>query len=418
MKITANQKSSAIFFVGNFTLSVFRYVFHLLLLRLLLPEQYGEFLTFLSLIYILSVPTSTIATVTTKTVSSLFGKKDFSSINSFFYFLFQKVFYPMSLLGLLVIIFSSWLATVFKANQVSFVVLGFSTVISSIQTIVGAYLLGLHLLTKHTLFGVLTVIFTICLAVSLISLNMGSLGAVIGQVGGGLLATALAYLWLRKYISPAILTKKRYNLGLKSLTSFSFLNSLATISLISTDILLARILLDPHQSGIYSSLSVIGRIVIFGLSPLSTLMLTFSAKKHASGDNTFGLFRKMGLIIFGLGVLAAVAFNMAPNIIVKIFGGSNFSESGQYLGLFALSMVFYSWSQFLLAFFNGTGKEKYNLVIAIFALIQPLSLALWGRSLQSLTLISFWLQLILFIILFSLLLKPLLSGAKINHGQS
>lgn len=418
MKFSANQKSSAIFFLGNFTLSIFRYLFHLLLLRLLLPEQYGEFLTFLSLIYILSVPTTTIATVTTKTVSGLLGKNDLLSIKSFFYFLFKKVFYPMSLLGLFIIVFSSWLAGVFKANQVAFIVLGLSTVISSFQTIVGAYLLGLHLLLKHTFFGILTVIFTIALAVLLISLKLGSLGAVIGQVAGGLLSTAVALIWLKNYLYPAVSTKKKYNLGLKSIASFSFINSLATMSLISTDILMARIILNPHDSGIYSSLSVIGRIVIFGLAPISTLMLTFSAKKHATGDSGMLLFKKMGLVIFCLGLIAGLVFSFVPGLIVKIFGGSNFSESGQYLGVFALSMVLYSWSQFLLSFFNGTGKEKYNLVIALFAILQPLAIFIWGKSLQSLTFTSFWLQLGLFVSLFFLLLKPVWPGAKIKHGES
>lgn len=416
--ITEALKSSLIFYSGNFSLSIFRYLFHIILLRLLSPSEYGEFLAFLSLIYLLSVPTNTIATITTKSVSNFLGKKDFKSINSFFYFIIHKTFYPLLVLSSFVVVFSSPLATLFNANNIAFVILGVSSLTSSLQTIVSGYLLGMHLLFKHSLFGLITVVSTLIISFILIYLGLGSLGAVIGQVTGGLVATLIALIWLKSFVFPKQIAKTKFNLNLKSLTNFSLLNSVSTVSFISIDILLARIILDAHQSGIYSSLSVIGRTIIFGLAPLSTLVLTYSAKKHAAGTRLLPMFKKLSLVIVLLGLAGASIFNLFPHQIARILGGANFQETGKYLGLFSVSMVLFSWNQFLLSFFNGIGREKNNIVFVSFALLQPIIILLFAKDIQTMCLISLGLQSGLFVSLILLLLKPYIMGVKINHGSN
>jgi len=411
-------KSSLIFYSGNFFLSIFRYLFHIVLLRLLTPSQYGEFLTFLSLIYLLSIPTNTIATITTRSVSSFSGKKDDNSINTFFYFILQKTFYPLLMVGTIVVIFSTPLATLFSASNIAFIVLGISCLTAPLQTIVGSYLLGLHLLLKHSLFGLITAISTILLSFLLIYLKLGSLGAVIGQVAGGLIATVIALFWISPKIFPKSTSHSKFNLNLRSLTNYSLLNSSATLSFMSIDILLARIILDPHQSGIYSSLSVIGRTIIFGLSPLSTLVLTYASKKHAAGTKLKPMFFKLSLVIFLLGVSGAAIFNLFPHQIARVLGGTNFQETGNFLGLFSLSMVLFSWNQFILSFFNGIGREKNNIYYAFFALLQPIIIITLAKDILALTYTSFGLQLSLFICLLFLLLKPRVMSVKINHGSN
>ncbi len=410
-------KSSLIFYSGNFFLSIFRYLFHILLLRLLTPSQYGEFLTFLSLIYLLSIPTNTIATVTTKSISSFLGKKDYGSINAFFYYIIQKTLRPLLVISFTVILFSVPLSRLFTASHIAFIVLGISSLTSPLQTIVSSYLLGLHLLLKHSIFGIITALSTILLSFLLIYLGFGSLGAVVGQVAGGLVATTIALLWIRANIFPKKQSTTKFNLNLKSLTNFAFLNSSATLSFMSVDILLARIILDTHQSGIYSSLSVIGRTIIFGLSPLSTLVLTYASKKHASGANLRSMFQKLGLVAIILGLSGITIFNIFPHQITRILGGVNFQETGKYLGVFSISMVLFSWNQFLLAFFNGIGREKYNLYYTFFALLQPFIILFAAKDISALVLISLGLQLSLFICLLFLLLKPGALDAKIKHDS-
>ena len=84
---TPTARSTAFFYFGSFGLNVFRYFFHLILLRFLAPAEYGEFLSYLSLTYLLGIPTGTIATVITKYVAEFKGKGDKTSINLFFHYL-------------------------------------------------------------------------------------------------------------------------------------------------------------------------------------------------------------------------------------------------------------------------------------------------------------------------------------------
>ncbi len=418
MLLSKNIKSSLLFYVGNFLLSLLRYAFHIILLRLLTPDEYGEFLTYLSLMYILSVPNGTISTIVTKAVSSFVGNNQQKSVNSFFYFIGKKTVVPAAVICLIILLSSGTLSDIFKANKLAFVVLGISALTTTFQTVVSSYLLGLQLFVKQTIFGLISTVLTIVVTVLLINLGSSSLGAVIGQVLGGLLATLLALYWLVPFITPKQDTQNNYSLNLASYANFSFLNSLATMSLISLDILMVRALLPTHQSGIYSSLSVIGRTIIFGLSPISILMLTVSAKKFAAGTSLNTLFFKLGTAIFVLGAIGGAIFNLFPVQISGLLAGDNFKDTAQYLGIFAISMVLFSWSQFVLAYFNGSGRERYNIVYILFALLQPVLIYVLGTDLQSLTYISLYLHLGLFLILLILLLQPVVIGARIKHAKS
>ena len=140
--LTPTARSSAFYYFGNFAISFLRYLFHLLLLRLLLPADYGEFLAYLSLLYLLGIPNGTVSNVVIKYVAGFRGKKDNLSINELFYYLIEKLT-PLSLgLGFLLIFFAKFLSIIFKAHPAAFVILGLYLFVSLVSTLVRSYLLA------------------------------------------------------------------------------------------------------------------------------------------------------------------------------------------------------------------------------------------------------------------------------------
>jgi len=177
--------STGFYYVTSIFSNFFRYVFHLVLLRLLAPGEYGEFSSYLSLLYILGIPTVIITNVVTKYVADFRGKGDAISINKLFYFLLNKINLVTIPVGLLLIIFSQPLAVLFKAHPLAFVILGISMFVSVFQAIINSYVLAFQKIVFLTVIGMVNVLMTIGLAVLFIKFGWGATGVVGAQILSG-----------------------------------------------------------------------------------------------------------------------------------------------------------------------------------------------------------------------------------------
>lgn len=390
---TPTAKSTAIYYFGSFTLSILRYFFHLILLRFLAPAEYGEFLSYLSLTYLLGVPMGTIGTVVTKFVSGFKGKNDNTSINLFFYYLLKSVSPISFILGLLLILFSGPLAIIFKAHTIAFVVLGVSIFISVFQTIIGSYLIAFQKFIFQTITGFIGVILTIILSIIFIHFGFSATGAVLGQLLSNVIISIIIFWSLKPFIYPKLAVKKSPKFSLKGFLGYSFIFALGTASLVSTDVLMVRSFFNPHISGIYSSLSILGRMILFGLTPISAIVLPIAAHRHSATGSARGVLVKLGSVILLFGLIGASIFSLVPELIIKILSGAAYLEAAPYLSIFAFTMVFFAISQFILGYLMAIGKAKANFLLLAATLLQPLLIYLSKTSLPGVIWANFSLQL-------------------------
>ncbi|HOX96100.1 MAG TPA: hypothetical protein PLI45_01860 [Candidatus Woesebacteria bacterium] len=394
---TPTARSSAFYYFGNFILSFSRYLFHLILLRLLAPAEYGEFLSYLSLIYILGIPTGTIANVVTKFISEFKGKGDSIAINQFFYYLL-KIISPITLvLGLLLVVFSGPLAEIFKANSMAFLILGISMFITLFQTIVNSYIIAFQKFVYQTIVGFSGVLITILIAIIFIKMGFGATGAVLGQLLGGAVTTVILFFSIRRSVLPQITVKRKIKFNLAGFTGYSFIYALGTASLISTDVLLVRAFFDSHTSGLYSSLSILGRMILYGLTPLGALVLPLAAHRHAQKTDTSSIFLKLGAVILLFGVIGAGVFSLFPTLIIRILSGTAYLEAAPLLSYFAFSMAFLAFSQFIISYLMAIGRPQANIFLLISTIIQPLLIVVFRTSFSAAVQANFFVQLTLFV---------------------
>lgn len=396
---TPTAKNTLIFYVASFTQNIFRYFFHLVLLRLLAPAEYGEFLSYLSLIYILSIPMGTVATVVTKFVADFKAKNNLASINLFFYYLL-KTLSPITLtLGFFLLLFANPLAVIFKAHPVAFIVLGFSMFVSLFQTVITSYITAFQKFIFVSVVGFVSIFLTIGLSIIFIRTGFGATGAVLGQLIANLLGTLIIFWKIKPFIYPKIAGKPARSFSLGGFTSFSFLYSLGTLSLISTDILVVRAFSDSHLSGLYSALSILGRMILFGLTPLITLTLPIATHRHTVSGSANSVFFKLGGLLLTLGFFGAGVFTLFPTLIVQTLSGSAYLAVSPYLSVFAFSMVFFALTQFILSFLMATGHPEANFLLFGATLIQPLVVYLNRSSFSGIIWSNFAIHLLLVFLL-------------------
>ncbi len=393
---TPTARSSAIYYFGNFFLSFSRYIFHLILLRLLVPAVYGEFLSYLSLTYLLGIPMGTIGTIVTKFVADYKGKGDSRSINQFFYYLLKLLSPIILVLGSLLIVFATPLSQLFKAHPMAFVVLGVSVFISLFQTIITSYIAAFQKFIFQTIIGFVGVVATILFAVIFIKMGMGATGAILGQILAGVITTIILFISIHKSVLPVDQSKKiKFNLS--GFTGYSFIFALGTASLVSTDILMVRALFDSHTSGLYSALSILGRMILYGLTPIGALVLPIAAHRHAQNSSTHSIFLKLGSVILLFGMIGASIFSLFPGLVIQLLSGSAYLEAAPLLSYFAFAMAFLAFSQFIIIYLMAVGRPKANVFLLIATILQPIIFFFCRSSFATTVRANFVLQLALFV---------------------
>lgn len=390
-------KASAFFYFGSFALSLGRYFFHLILLRLLTPGEYGEFLAYLSLLYLLSIPNSTISNVVVKFVSEFRGKDDQASINRFFYYLLRQLAPGILVLGSLLIIGQGTLAAIFKAHPGAFVILGLSVFLSLPGSLIRSYITAFHRFSAAIIVGFVEVIVSIVLAFFFIRARLSATGAVLALILASLLSLVIFLVILRRYLFPPHSYKKnQFNLG--RFTGYSFIYAAGSLSLISSDILVVRSVMSEHLSGIYSSLSIIGRSLYFALGPIIALVLPIASHRQAATQSARSVFHKLGLVILFFGLSATAIFALFPKFIIS-FVSTNYLEAASYLPLFAASMFLFSLNLFIITYLMAVGYPQVNLLFGLATLAQPILIYVFHSSLNQVVSVNFVLEASLFCLL-------------------
>ena len=295
-----------------------------------------------------------------------------TSFNLFFHYLIRTVTPVAVFLGLALILLSGPLSFIFKAHSLAFIVLGISVFISLYQTIIGSYLVAYQKFVFQTVLGLVSILLTIVFSILFIKFGFGATGAVIGQLLGSVVTSVIIFLNIRPSVYPKIVTKNSPHFSLGGFMGYSFIYALGTMSLISTDVLMVRAMFNPHLSGIYSSLSILGRMILFGLTPLISLVLPMASHRQSASGSAKTILIKLGSVTVIFGIIGAGIFSLFPALIIRILSGVAYLEAAPFLSIFSFTMVFLALSQFLIAYLMATGRPRANLFLLAATVVQPL----------------------------------------------
>ncbi|MBU1200737.1 polysaccharide biosynthesis C-terminal domain-containing protein [Patescibacteria group bacterium] len=398
---TKNAKNTLIHYFGSFLASTTNYLFHLLLIRLLLPAQYGEFLSYLSFLYLISIPAGTIGLIVSKHIASFRGKKDNKSINHFFYWILRKAIIPALLIAFVIILSANKLSILLKAHPQAFYVLSFSLLTSFGESITGSYLLAFQKFTTSVKISISTILLKIILAFILIKLGAGATGGIVAILITSATSISLGLYNIKKYIYPPPKSIKKIKFNIKKYTSYSLILSTGMLSIISIDMLLVRYFFSPHLSGIYASLSTLGKMIYFGITPISMLAMTLISNRHSANKNTKSIIAKLILIALLLGLIGFIIFSVFPHQVVLFLSGQQYIEAVRYLPIISLSMFLFGLSNVMLTSMFAIEKPKASLILLTACILQPILIVLFHQTLMQVVVVNLFIH---FSILLSLIL--------------
>lgn len=195
--------------------------------------------------------------------------------------------------------------------------------------------------------------------------------AVSGAIGAIVLAMLLSLFVTRVFLAPYLRGKRGKKPNILPILKYSFpvlIQGLALTSMYSTDLILVKHFFPPSEAGIYASLAILGRIVFFGGSPITSIMFPLVAKRYSHGKAYHNVFYLSTLLVVGGAAALTVVYFLFPRIPIGILFGSQYISGAPYLWWFGVFMGLLAVATHLVQFYLSVGKTRivYLFVLAAF----------------------------------------------------
>ncbi len=387
---------------GSMAINVISYIYHLVVGRLLGPEEYGVLASVFSIFYIVSiVPLSSSIAVVKFIAASKDSKevaKTYKGINEFV----LKIAIGLAA----IILVTSWPISQFLhiSNAISVMLLS-PIVFFAILTIVNQS-------TSQGLLkfmGVIGPTFTsnfvkLVLGVGFIIMGLSVPGAMLAILIGAILAYFYSFLIIRKSL---INFTGEGKFDIKPFLEYSLpvlLQALAFTSLFTVDVILVKHFLSEFDAGLYAALSTSGKIIYFAATPIAGVMFPMVTKKHALKENYKKIFilTFIATIILAIGV--DVVYYLFPKIAISILFGTKYLDAAGSLVMMGIFMTFYALDYFLINYFLAIGKTKIVVFPILAAAIQIIGIFFfWHSSIAEVLNVSIVIMSLLFLSLSTIL---------------
>ena len=357
-------KNSIIFFCGTMVVSVFNYLYHPILGRMMSVEEFGEVQTLISLFMQLGIIIGIFRIIVVNIVSNqegeaIFAKqKLFNGTKEIILILERIALYFALAMSAIVIILSPWLKSFFHFNSFyPFISLAIILIISVPITFREAILQGMHNFKALSLNGIIVSSGRLVFAILLVYIGWSSFGAISAII----IAQSIALLYLASKTKHLLDFKKqkiKIDGRIKKELKYGLLILASTLSvtfLYTADIIIIKHYFPNDTAGIYSGMAVIARIIFFITGSVVGVLLPSIKIKDGNGENN-KILRKAIILIMILGGTVLIAFSLFPEFAINLLIGDRYLDYAHLLPRMGLILFLVSiinlLSNYLLALRN------------------------------------------------------------------
>lgn len=339
-------RSGVIFSVANFIVSVIGYFINLLIARVFSLADYGEYMTAMSYIWFLSVPISTFGMIVTQRIGREISSQRKKVALDLEHWLISELKIHVLIITVFSILF--FLIAYYKGNiglaAIAFIFI--STVLSLFQSF---YTSAFQALKNFTLAGLILVVIiagklilsmgVVALSPLLVNIYLAFILATLIGVGFGRMTLFPTATQANQKVTHHFLNVfaylKRKNLLITLITTFGI------VGLASIDVILVKKFLPADQAGLYSSISLIGKIIIYLTTPLSQVAFSFYTGSESKQHSHLILIALT--FLFGvIGGFTAIIYYLYPELVVNLIFGSKYLVISNLIWLAAIVGTLYS----------------------------------------------------------------------------
>lgn len=387
-------KGSFILFIGSLVVNISNYLFHFFMGRMLGPSDYGVLVSLVSLLYLVSVFSTTLTTITIKFTADYFSAGQFGKIHLLIKKLAKRFFWVGLAVFFIFLLTAKFIAKFLQINHPSLIIIigAFSLILFLISinrgVIQGLQKFG-HLAVNVSVEGLLKLILAIIFVV---------LGwKVFGPVAAILVACLFAY--LISFVPISFLFKKKF----QSIDKKKFiLYSLPTlfiiffsVSLYNSDIILVKHFFPSREAGLYSALSTLGKIVFFASGAIAQAMFPMTAYLTRRKKDPSKILKQTIILSSLISLVVLILYFIFPKYLVTILFGKEYLEISSYLFYFGLVFFIFSLSNIFISFYLSIHKLRFVYFLALVALLEIILIAFFHQSIMQIIFILFSIMVLL-----------------------
>lgn len=374
-------RNGTIMFISGTVAGIFNYIYQVYMGRALGPEDYGIFGALFAIFYMIGIISSTLGTSTTQFVSKFIGEG--KEIGSFVNGFLKRSILVGSTISIIILIFSKEMMTALNLPDIwPILILILLLYLSFINPVIDGSLRGIKQFSSLSIVSIINTFFKLFFGIALVMAGFGADGALFGVAIGAILGLMIAYYLLKPYIKSNNPLQSDFQYS--SCYAYSLPVMLAMISLSipsNMDVILVKYLFSPIDAGLYTSVSVLGKIVFFFSGSVGTVMFPAVAEKYARGENTRGILTKSILCAGALSGCLVLIYVFYPQIIVTIFGDKYFNALDM-VAPYGLAMFFVSIIALLINYHLAIKNIRYIFLFTGFSIIE-VSLLIFSSSMAN-----------------------------------
>lgn len=390
---------SAIMIVGSNAVSFLNYLYHLGIGRMLGPSGYGELAALISFIGLLGVIPASLNLAIIKYISSTETDEE---RNNLIKWLKSKILAGSFIFFLLVLLLSPFLASFLKIPKLSYLILIAISFLFTIQSGLNRAILQGLLRFKDTVASILAENgIKLFLSILLVYLGFQVGGAMFALVISTLLGWYITNYYLKTNSSEAI---KLSSSRIKSMLLFTIpvaIQSIATTSLYSSDVILVKHFFSSYDAGIYASLSTLGKIIFFGSGPIGAVMFPLVSQRSTRGQSYKRIFLYSFLTTAFIAIGILLIYWLFPRVAIGLLYGSAYLGASNLLVWFGIFITLFTFSSLLINYGLSLGKTSIVIMPLIAAVLQISLIWFFHQTLFSVIIVSI---VILALLLISLLI--------------
>ena len=375
------MRASAVVFAGSMISNVGSYLYHLLTGRILGPAGYGELSSLISLLYIFGVPITVLSTVLIKYFSQCKAHDSPGEAKDLYIRIVQilgKISIGAFMLFVIATPFIGSFLNLTSSRSLIWIGIGFA--LSLFATVNGSVMQGFQMFIWVSVYAALGMLVKL-----LISTPLAYLGVewtIIGSLIASVVVLGVFFFPIR-FVFQA--PRKQFPLTKKELFLFSiptFLTLLGLTSLYSMDIVLARHFLTAQESGLYSAVATLGKVIFYASSAVITVLFPVLSERTAKKEPVGKILAIALSIVSVISIGVTLVYFFVPNLVMHLLFGASYSGAASYLGLFAIFISLYSLGNVFVLTCLAINKLLIWVITICAAMTQIVLISLFHRTIM------------------------------------
>jgi len=362
--------------------------------KLITLSEYGLFTALLSLSNILTIPYIAFGKSIVMLTSELKAEEKFDILTNLFWKFNLILFFIGILVFILLVFLRSYISVFLNISNSNMIIYFASFIALSLAGLLpAAYLQGLLRFKAFSFFTILSA------ALRLLFLGFGIGGAYLGM-GISAVVSFIASLFLLKknFVAYKKQDLRSYYSKFYSIGFASLLISAGLILLNNLDVVLVKHYFSEVDTGIYSALVTVGKVLLFGTATVGIVMFPIISGLYTKGEDYSKKFNTLFIIQIVLVVFGTAFFYFFPSFITNLLF-KNFTASIIYLPRFSIFMGLYVLVEFMILFLLAINKLKVYILLICATFIQSFLIVLFHRNIFQIINVNIIVSLVLFLLI-------------------